>query len=176
VLEDDMLAARAAAREAERQRQVTIDAERDGKRRAFIEGKSQEEQVLKVARNDVLSALVIAAELVPAMRALSKVIQAAAQPPDGSPPTISAKDAMGLMVRHSLMMQRAVAASAQVLDLSRLDRGEPTSIIGIGPAPTLSYEDALVELEEASELLTVVRARGSIRTEAVAELTAGDDE
>lgn len=174
VLEEERLEALARARDEERRAIEASIAEREKGRAAAIEVRAQEEQVSKLARGNVIAALGMAAELVPAMRALSRVIQDAAKPgPNGEPPAIRPGDAMHLLSRHSTMLTKAVNAAQQVLDLGRLDRGEPTAIVGVaGGFPdgrALSYEEALLELEESERLLGDARRRGLA-------LEAGDGE
>ncbi len=116
--------------------------------------------MLKAARGDVLAALLVAAEIVPAMRSVAKSIAKACEPKaDGSPPDIQPTVAMGLLTRHATLIQKAVGAAEAVIQLSRLDRGAST--VNIGPATEdLSLDEALEELEALEETLGAARARG----------------
>jgi hypothetical protein len=167
LFDEEKTIAMARAREAElervraeeRRRVETFNAAREEE----IEALKQENLILKGARGDVLQALALAADLAPAMKQLSTIIKDACKPQaNGAPPAISAKDAMSLMGRHALIMQRAVAAASTVLDQGKVTRGEPTSILGIKPvAAPQSYEDAIAELEQAGELLEHARQLGA---------------
>ncbi len=160
VMADEANLARARAAEITRTAVSAADAQRDAARKEHVEALAQEQQVLKVARADVLGALVIAAELAPAMRILARVIVKACElGPDGALPGMKPVEAMHLMSRHATLVQKAVGAAECIVQLSRLDRGQPGAIIGLqGAAPTLSYEEALAELEEAEEVLSAHRA------------------
>jgi hypothetical protein len=179
LFEEERAIAMARAQEETRQRAIAEERRRvqefDAAREEQIETLKQENLILKGARGDVLQALAVAADLAPAMRELSRVVKEACKPqPNGAPPAISAKDAMSLIGRHALIMQRAVAAASTVLDQGKVTRGEPTSILGIKPvAGPSSYEDAIAELEEAGELLE--RARGLHYAQRPALLTEGED-
>lgn len=117
------------------------------------EAMQAEKDMLKVARKDVLSALVIAAELTPAMRMLARVINAACEPKEGETlPAIAPANAMALLVRHALIVQRAIGATEAIVQLSRLDRGETTANVGVGIATEMTLEDALAELSALGEL------------------------
>jgi hypothetical protein len=167
LLDDERRAGLARAHELQRQRArdeaELADAEHQRAREAAIEARAQEQQALKLARGDVLSSLALAAELVPSMRQLTRVVQAACAPKaDGSPPDISPVMAMGLLGKHAALMAKAVSATETVIELSRLERGQPTAIVGMQPQPALTYEQAVEELEEASELLKALKARGML--------------
>jgi hypothetical protein len=168
VLDDERRAALARARDLERERARAeaelADAEREKARREYVEALAQEQQMLKLARADVLSGLALAAELTPAMRQLTRVVQAACAPqPDGSPPDIAPAAAMTLLTRHAGLMSRAVAATEAVVELSRLDRGDPTAIFAVQPTVReLTYEEAIEELEAGVEMLADLKARGAL--------------
>lgn len=152
---------RARAVADERARVAQFDAARDEQ----IETLKQEGLVLKGARGDVLTALALVADMAPAMRELARVVKDACKPgANGAPPAISAKDAMSLLGRHALIMQRAVAAASTVLEQGKVNRGEPTSILGIKPMQgPQNYDDAIAELEQAGELLERARTLGTAR-------------
>ncbi len=162
VLADEANLARARVADITRQAAEEADRKRDAAKEEHVKTLAEEQQILKVARGDVLGALVLAAELVPAMRHLAKRIIADCQPqPDGSPPLITAAAAMQLMARHATLVQKAVGAAEAVVQLSRLDRGQPGTIVGVKPtAPELTYAEALEELEAAESLLGVARKGG----------------
>lgn len=133
---------------------------RDRARSENIEVMAQEKQMLKAARGDVLASLVIAAELVPAMRMVAKAVAKACEAkPDGSPPDIPPSLAMGLLTRHATLIQKAVGATEAVVQLSRLDRGASTVNVGIA-AEDLSIEQAVEELEALEETLVAAKRVG----------------
>lgn len=157
-LEEERLAAMAHARDAAQRAREAQDAERQKAKEEAIEAASQERQMLRVARGDVLGALVLAASLVPAMQQAAKAIaKALEQQADGSPLEITPKDAMGLLTRHAQLIQRAVGAAEAVIQLSRLDRGATTANVGIVPRDELSLEEALDELEAVEEVLSAAK-------------------
>lgn len=160
VLADEHTAAMARTREAELARRDRERAEQESTatkaREEHTEQLAAERQLLKLARNDVLAALAIAAEMAPSMRTLAAVVaHAAKRGEDGSLPDITPSQAMTLLSRHATIMQKAVGAADTVLALSRLDRGEATSIVGLQAVqgPELTYEEALAELEAATIVL-----------------------
>lgn len=155
----DIAAAQQAARDAAKRAQEAADAERAREEKERRDAADQERQMLKVARGDVLSCLVIAAELTPAMRILARVITKACELDEktGELPAIAPAAAMALLVRHALVMQRAINATEAIVQLSRLDRGETTANVGVGPAAGLSLEDALTELEALGQVTSAVR-------------------
>lgn len=150
-LQDETIDAQKRAREAAARAAEAAAAEKERERLDRVEAARQERDMLKVARGDVLSALVIAAELTPAMRTLAKVINKAVEAPEGELPSIAPANAMALLVRHALIVQRAIGATEAIVQLSRLDRGETTAHVGVS-APEISLEDALAELEALGEL------------------------
>jgi hypothetical protein len=169
VLENEKIDAMAQARMATVRAQEAAEAERDAARQEAIDAKKQEHQMLKAARGDVLAALVLAAELVPSMRAVAQAVAAACRSPgngpDGKPlpPAIPAPAAMGLLTRHATLIQKAVGAAEAVIQLSRLERGASTVNVGLSaPDEDLSMEDALEELEAIEEVLRTAKP-GALR-------------
>ena len=151
--------AAAAAHDALRRQAAAADDARDRARADTAEAIAQERQMLKAARGDVLSALVIAAELIPAMRMVAKAVAAACAPKaDGSPPDIPPTTAMGLLTRHASLIQKAVGATEAIVQLSRLDRGAST--VNVAVAEDLTLEQAVEELEALEEVLGAARSRG----------------
>lgn len=148
-----LAAERARVLEAERRDQEA----RDHARAESVEAQRQEVAMMKAARSDVLAALVLAAELVPAMRQVAKAVSAACAPgPNGEPPMIEPRVAMGLLVRHGQMIQKAVGSLEAVIQLSRLERGEHTAKVALtaeAPREEMSMEDALEELAALEALL-----------------------
>lgn len=149
VLAAEKLEAQQRAMRANREAMEAAAAEAERTRREAEEARAQERQMLRAARGDVLAALAIAAELVPAMRVVAKSIaQACAPKPDGSLPDLAPKLAMELLSRHAQLVQRAVGATEAVVQLSRLERGATTANVGVHAADgDMSLADALAELE-----------------------------
>lgn len=140
--------------------QEQAEAQREKIRQEALAAKDQEQQILKVARGDVLAALVLGADLVGAMREAVAAIKRELQPKaDGSPPDIKPVQAMILLSRHSQLIQRAVGAAEAVIQLSRLDRGATTANIGVGiPEEDLTPEAIDEELEAIAEVLSAARS------------------
>lgn len=167
LFEEERAIAHARAREEEHERIRAEERRRvaqfEQAREAQIETLKQENLLLKGARSDVLQTVALVAELGPAMRHLVKIINDACAPgPAGQAPSIDVTKAMSLLGRHALIMQRAVGAASSILDQGKVNRGEPTSILGIKPVsgPT-SYDDALAELGEVEELMARAREMGA---------------
>lgn len=166
VLDAEKLEAAARARELSNKRAsdeaARQDAEREKARKEHVEALAQEQHVMKIARGDVLACLSLAAELAGPMRTLVRSVAKAAEPkPDGSPPDISPVQAMGLLTRHATLMQKAVGAAETIIQLGRLERGQPGAIVGVVPGEAeMTYEQALEELAAAEEVLSSARARG----------------
>src|SRR6185436_2609461 len=167
LFEEERAIAMARAQEDTRRRAVEEERRRaaqfDAAREEQIEALRQENLILKGARGDVLQALALAADLAPAMKELGRVIKDACKPdPVTGVAKVGLKDAMSLLGRHALIMQRAVAAASTVLDQGKVTRGEPTAILGLRPVKGPSnYDDAISELEEAGELLERYRQLGT---------------
>lgn len=171
VIEEERQQAMLALREAElravREKALSEARAREERARAAseanVEAIKQETAIIRAARADALACLSYAAELVPAMRQFANIVkQAAAPKPDGSPPDITARQAMDFLQRHGLLMLRGVHAAQMVLDQGRLDRGDPTTIVAGAPMEkSMSYEEALEELQEAEQVLARARARGA---------------
>lgn len=161
VLREEAEAARAQARTLAQRQAEEAEAVREKARTEAIEAQAQERQMLKAARGDVLAALLVAAEIVPAMRSVAKSIAKACEPKaDGSPPDIPPQIAMQLLTRHATLIQKAVGAAEAVIQLSRLDRGASTVNVAPALADDLSLDQALEELEALEETLGAARARG----------------
>lgn len=159
IIQEERQAAAASARDAAKRQADEATSVREKARLENIEVLAQERQMLKAARSDVLASLVIAAEVVPAMRQVARAIAKSCEPgPDGSPPAIPPGTAMQLLTRHAQLIQRAVGAAEAVITLSRLDRGAATAHIQL-TAEDLSLEQAVEELESLEETLAAVRPK-----------------
>lgn len=146
--------------------QDQAEASREKLRQEALEARAQEAQILKVARGDVLAALVLAADLTTAMRsAVGAIKRELAEKPDGSPPDIKPMQAMQLLARHSQLVQRAVGAAEAVIQLSRLDRGQTTANIGVG-----LIEEDLTDAQIDEELEAILDVLGSARRASTAQL------
>lgn len=176
VLREEQEAAQAAARDAARRQAEEAESVREKARQEHIESLAQEKQMLKAAKGDVLAALVIAAELVPAMRQVAKSIAKHCEPQaDGSPPAIPPGLAMQLLTRHTQMVQRAIGATEAIVQLSRLDRGAATVNVGVA-AEDLTLEQALDELEALDETMEAARSRHKALPPASVNGVASHDE
>lgn len=152
----------AIRRERESRRLEAEDAEAEKAREERIETLKLEGNLLKAARQDVLSVLVVAAELVPAMRGLGAIIKGAVFDDEGKPrvpPQISPRDAMMLLSRHASLVGRGVYAAEAIIQLGRLDRGQPNAIVGVQDAD-MTDEQIAEEMEAAQGVLARLRKRG----------------
>lgn len=158
-LENEKRELAGAGKRAQIAQQEAAEAAREKVRQEALQARDQEQQILKVARGDVLAALVLAADLVHAMRAAVGAIKRDLEAkPDGSPPDIKPIAAMQLLARHSQLVQRAVGAAEAVIQLSRLDRGQTTANIGIGVTDEdLTPEQIDEELEAIADVLKATR-------------------
>lgn len=159
VLTAEKLEAQQRAMAASRHAMEAAEAGREKARREAEEARGQERQMLRAARGDVLAALAIAAELVPAMRVVARSIAEAVKPkPDGSPPDIPPLTAMTLLSRHAQLVQRAIGATEAVVQLSRLERGTLAGAADKEAPEDMSLADALEELETLGPTLLAGRA------------------
>ncbi len=159
LMEQEIVSAQAAARTAVIRAQEAAEGEREAARQEAIEGRKQEQQMLKAARGDVIAALVLAADLVGAMRVAVAAIKEQLQVKDGKLPQIQPAVAMALLTRHATLVQKAVGAAEAVIQLSRLDRGASTINVGLGlPEEHLTPEQIDEELEAIAEVLATARA------------------
>lgn len=156
--------ARALAARAMREAEDAARARAEDARAESVEAQAQERAILRAARSDVLAVLVLAAELVPSMRVLVRVVSEAMRPgEDGSLPSITPSAALGMLTRHASLVSKGLGAAETILALSRLDRGEATARVevGIGALPEdMPLADALAELAASEATLREARARG----------------
>lgn len=160
VLELEQVSAQAAARAAVIKAQDAVEEEREQSRQESVEARRQEHQMLKAARGDVLAALVLAADLVGAMRVAVATIKDNLQvdPVTGKLPSITPIAAMSLLTRHATLVQKAVGAAEAVIQLSRLERGASTVNVGLGvPDEQLTPEQIDEELAAIGEVLKSAR-------------------
>lgn len=153
--EEESARKRAAALEqelAEREREHSDKARED-----YIEARAQEQQMLKVARHDVMASLAACAKLAPAVGLIADHIAAQVQRGLGQLPT---DKALRLISAYVKVTKQASDAAETVVKLSRLERGAATELHGLGVVEEeLSLEDALHELERAGELKQLLEAR-----------------
>lgn len=169
VLAEEGQAARARHADVERQRREAADARAEAARVEAVESEAQERSMVKAARQDVLASAVVAAELVPAMRALAGVVRnAVLDPITGRPlaaPAVDPKAAMMMMSRWSGMVGKTVYAAEALVQLGRLDRGQPNAVIGHAEVE-LSPEQTEEELVAGVELLARLRGVDPARVSA----------
>lgn len=165
--------AQLVAAKKEREREAQREKDRELARSRVIEAKADEEQTIRVGRKDVLGVLVIAAELNPAMRLLAKRVTTILENPAT---VVDLKEAMGVLNRYALFAARAVDAADTITKLSRLGNDEATEIVKTF-VEYATPQDAAREIEEASEALARVKARGLLPdepTEAVSKEELSD--
>ena len=162
----------------EMQRRAELATQASRQRELEAEANTVEENILRVARNDVLGGLVTFAKLVGGIGKLAERVNALlergsqlkANPKTGAmeevPLDLDVLDAVKVMGRFSLSARALVSAADTVLTMQRLRGGLPTSIVGIELA-SVSVEDAEREvalaqhaLERAKELGLVVHTGG----------------
>lgn len=169
VLAEETQAARARAATEERRRREADDARREAARQEGIEAEAQERSMLKAARQDVLAAAVVSAELVPTMRALAVVIRNAVIDPDSGrvrdKPLVDAKTSMTLLSRWTGMVGKVVYAAEVLAQLGRTERGQANAIVGHVEVE-MSPEQTEEELLAGVELLARLRGLDPVRVEA----------
>lgn len=151
--EEESARKRAAALEqelSEREREHS-----DAAREEYIEARAQEQQLLKVARHDVMTALASCAKLSNAVQLLADHISTKLQQGLAHLP---ADKALRLLRDYVRVTKDAVLAADAVVKLSRLERGQATQVHGFADEE-LSLEDALHELDRADELRGLLAAR-----------------
>lgn len=163
VLAEEAQDARALAARALREAEAARVRASEDARAESVEALAQERAILRAARSDVLAVLVLAAELVPSMRVLTRVVSEALRPgADGSLPAIQPSAALGMLTRHASLVSKGLGAAETILALSRLDRGESTQRVEVtlGVPDDLPLEAALTELASVEDTLREARARG----------------
>jgi hypothetical protein len=153
-------------------------AEREAAAAAAMEARTEEEQMIRAARKDVLGTLIVAAELHPAMRLLGQLcvkaitnMAKAAEGNGGALPRKELSEAMSLIDRHARLVSKAVHAADAIVKLSRLDRGEPGYMVGVqgssldDDAAMLTDAEAVAELEHAADLLEELKQQGALPAE-----------
>lgn len=174
VIAEERAAARAQMQKLHESAADEAVAQRDADREASIRAHTEEERIMEIARKDVVGALVISAELVPAMRTLGKLVIDAVR---GE--TIPPSKALDLISRHAQLTSKAVHAADAIVKLGRLSRGQPGAIVGMQPGTptpdeTLTYEEAVEELENAADLLALVKETGTLPPEIELALIEGE--
>jgi len=174
VLKEEQEASRLRISDLQQRTREAATEEREAAREKNLLATAEEERLVDVARKDVLGALVIAAELTPAMRTLGKLVVEALTT-GGLAGVGGPKKALDLVTRHASLIGKAVDAADRIVKLSRLDRGAPVLSIGMqggphgmradSPEESISYEDALAELEGAGDLLERIKAAGGLDPE-----------
>lgn len=163
VFEEEQRTRATAAQDAAMRAQHAADAEKERARKEAQDAAKQEQDMLRLARNDVLASLALAAELAPAMRNLAAAVaEDAKRGPNGEAPAIKASMAMSLLRSHATLIQKAVGAAEALVQLGRTERGQPNLNVGFAPAPELSYEEAVLELQRAADFLPVLQQQGII--------------
>lgn len=169
MLAEETQAARTRHAELERQKVAAEDARRETARLEGVQAEAEERSMLKAARQDVLAVTVVAAELVPAMRACAALInRALVDPSTGkllATPTLDPKAAMMLMSRWTGVVGKAVYAAEVLAQLGRTDRGQPNAIVGHAEVE-LTNEQTEEELVAGVELLARLRGVDPTRVQA----------
>jgi hypothetical protein len=166
VLAEEQAASRAGLADRLRRERELADAEAEKARSVAIERAAIEEQILQGARRNVAAVFGLSAKLVPAMDALVGYVRQVVLDPATNLPRpaadiekagIKADDALRLIGRHSLILQRAFSVGHAVIQLRRASEGLPTSVIGIA-AVDLTPEAAAEELEAQEEAIRLIKA------------------
>ncbi len=163
-IHEERQAARAQAATLEREAQEAQASERAKAAREAAEVLAQEGQLMKVGRNDVLGVLVIAAQMLPAMRALAErlkdqLLNPALDPVTGQPAPLNPKEVLAIFRGYAAIAGRGVDAATKLIELERLRRGDPSEILRIDVEPA-SLEDATAELAAASDALARAKELG----------------
>lgn len=178
VLAEEHDTARSRLAAVEQRALAERQAERDKASVASVEARTEEEQLLRAARRDVLGVLVIAAELTPAVRVLGRLVMEAItllarqiQAGGGELTPKQIGQFVEIVDRHARLVSKAVYAADAVLKLSRLERGEPGYLVGVRAdaldeqAEKLSEAEALAELRHGRDLLEEMLREGALPAE-----------
>ncbi len=162
--EADAVRAAEEARIRAHERAVIEEAEQA--RARAVEAKTEEEQIIRTGRKEVLQAFGMTLELVPAMRKLAKSVNAAIMDESFK---VDPTQAFTFMRHFSGLMQKGLLAAELTIRLSRLDRGQPTMIVE--ELMNWDPETCEKEIQEAQAALERARAKGIIP--AAKQLSAG---
>jgi hypothetical protein len=170
--EEEQRAAR-AKHDLEIQRRAALADTAQRQRELEAEANQVEENILRVARNDVLGGLVTFAKLVNGIGKLAERVNTALErgavaqrdPATGAivevPLNLDVLDALKVMGRFSLSARALIGAADTVLTMQRLRGGLPTSIVGVELA-NVSLEDAEREVELAKHALERAKELGLV--------------
>lgn len=153
LVEAERLDAQAELRRAQMRAEEEAESMRELARQRSVEVRRQEDQILEIGRQDVTAALVLSAELVPAMRELVAEVTRQIK---ADPSKVPLGAAMKLIAAHTQMVQRTTSAATAILEATRLDRGAATSNVNVNVTHTasMSEEEALAELSAIEQILT----------------------
>jgi len=159
VLEEEQQAVRAEQRRLEEEQRNAGKLERERARQDSISALAQEGQMIKAGRITVLNGLATIASMLPAIKAIADKLSADVQAGHVPAPAVS----MRLLRDFSTVVGRLVTASQQLVEAERASKGEPSKVIGLVDATgAMSVDDAVREIQEATALMNLAKARGLI--------------
>lgn len=165
VLAEEHAASKAAIADRLRQEREAADAEAEKTRAASLEIAVIEQQILVAARRNVAAAFGLSAKLVAAMDSAVGYIRSAFLEPDGTHRApaailasgISPPDAMRLLHRHTIILERAFNVGERIINMGRVEKGKPTAITATQLVP-MSAEDAAEELSAQAEAIRLIQS------------------
>lgn len=148
------------AEEAERTRRKERElaqAELDAQKERARKGRAREDKIIDTAGDGVHAATLVVTRLTKSVFVLANQIEVSA-----NAGKISDRDAMRFVSMYGLAAQRMAAAAHMMVQVSRLDRGMPTSITETAPPEMESAE----EIRACQEILRGFERRHAERVEA----------
>lgn len=164
-----------AAEVAKKQRELD-DSDREKSRQASIETLTEEANIGKAMRKDVLNAALLVAELTQAMRAMIRVVMREVLEPEadgsfnmGRPrfklnPTIAPLAAMKMVAAYTNMAAKVAYAGETIIQLGRTERGQNNVVVGTND---MSEAQAMEELRAAAEIVKSLEADAALEEEQV---------
>jgi hypothetical protein len=154
VIEREQLAAQEKARAEEVERARQAARVKDDARSDAAKAHTEEGQLVKVARVNVIQLLAASARIGPALQVLAEQVRQSIESGE-----MEVREAGRLLRDLSAATGQSVRAGQIALELERLHRGDPTQILGIQPME-MTTDDAIREIEEAQAALDRFKRRG----------------
>jgi hypothetical protein len=132
--------------------------------KAEAEAKSQDENILRLARNDVLSGLASLARLAPGVAALSERVNDILKrgtDAQGNPLQINPVEALRVIGRYGAATRGLVEAASTLVGIERLRNDQPTAILGV-QVGQVGLEEAEAEMRTAAVALARARELGLV--------------
>lgn len=166
VLADEQALKQEAVGRRIRGERAVQDAQADKARAEVEQAREAEAELLGLARKNVRAAFALSAQLIPAMVGCVEVVKYHTIDPKTQKPytpadmKIDAVQAMGLITRYGLTLQRAYGVAESLVQLEMARRGEAGQILGISQVASMTPEEAAREIEEQEVCLALIRESG----------------